>query len=101
VHLSAAKDTPAERRLLTFCTRGDDLLRKLRPGIDGVILATTYGTSTFLPQVWEELSDPEVFLGELCRKHGAPSSAWRTQALLRVEVYQANHFSESDPGLGD
>jgi AmmeMemoRadiSam system protein A len=79
----------------------DDLLRKLRPGIDGVILTTTYGTSTFLPQVWEELPDPEVFLGELCRKHGAPSSAWRTPALLRVEVYQANHFSESDPGLGN
>ncbi len=79
----------------------DDLLRKLRPGIDGVILTTTYGTSTFLPQVWEELTDPEVFLGELCRKHGAPRDAWRTSALLRVDVYQANHFSETDPGLAD
>lgn len=79
----------------------DDLLRKLRPGIDGVILTTTYGTSTFLPQVWEELADPEVFLGELCRKHGAPHDAWRTEALLRVEVYQANHFSEADSGLAD
>ncbi len=79
----------------------DDLLRRLRPGVDGVILTTTYGTSTFLPQVWEELADPELFLGELCRKHGAPRDAWRTKALLRVEVYQANHFSEADAELAD
>lgn len=79
----------------------DDLLRKLCPGVDGVILTTTYGTSTFLPQVWEKLADPQVFLGELCRKHGAPRDAWRTPALLRVEVYQANHFSEADSGLAD
>ncbi|MDD5646242.1 MAG: AmmeMemoRadiSam system protein A [Candidatus Bipolaricaulis sp.] len=79
----------------------DDLLRRLRPGIDGVTLTTSYGTATFLPQVWEELSDPQVFLGELCRKHGAPRDAWRTAALLRVEVYQANHFSEAEPAESD
>jgi AmmeMemoRadiSam system protein A len=79
----------------------DDLIRKLSPGIDGVILTTTYGTSTFLPQVWEQLPDPQVFLGELCRKHGAPSDAWRTDALLRLEVYQVNHFSEPDAELAD
>jgi AmmeMemoRadiSam system protein A len=79
----------------------DDLIRKLSPGIDGVILTTTYGTSTFLPQVWEQLPDPQVFLGELCRKHGAPSDTWRTSALVRVEVYQVNHFSEADGGLTD
>jgi len=79
----------------------DDLIRKLSPGIDGVILTTTYGTSTFLPQVWEQLPDAQVFLGELCRKHGAPSDAWRTDALLRIEVYQVNHFSEPDAELAD
>jgi len=75
----------------------EDLAAQLRPGIDGVILTTTYGSSTFLPQVWEQLPDPRRFLGELCRKHGAPADSWATEALVRVQLYQAEHFSESDP----
>jgi len=73
-----------------------DLVSSLRPGIDGVILTTSSGSSTYLPQVWSQLPDPETFLTELCRKHGAPGDCWRTDELLRVEVYQVNHFGESD-----
>lgn len=72
------------------------LLSSIRPGVDGVILRTSYGTSTFLPQVWEQIPDASTFLAELCRKHGAPSDCWRTKDLLRVEVYQVSHFSEAD-----
>lgn len=74
----------------------EDLLAKLRPGIDGVILTTRYGTSTYLPQVWEQLPDPEVFLTELCRKHGAPGDCWKNGESLKVEVYEVEHFSEED-----
>jgi AmmeMemoRadiSam system protein A len=74
------------------------LTAALRPGIDGVILKTSSGTSTYLPQVWQQLPDVELFLSELCRKHGAAASCWRTKDLLRVEVYQVNHFSEADAG---
>jgi AmmeMemoRadiSam system protein A len=74
------------------------LTASLRPGIDGVILKTTFGTATFLPQVWEQLPDVETFLSELCRKQGAPSDCWRTRDLLRVEVYQVTHFSEAAAG---
>lgn len=74
------------------------LVATLRPGVDGVTLTTTFGTSTFLPQVWEQLPGVEVFLSELCRKQGAPSACWRTAHLLRVEVYQVTHFSEADVG---
>jgi len=74
----------------------DELVEALRPGVDGVILTTAHGSSTYLPQVWEQIPDPEEFLSELCRKHGAPGDCWRTDELLRVEVYQVNHFSESD-----
>ncbi len=74
----------------------DRLTASLRPGVDGVILTTTFGTSTFLPQVWEQLPDVSTFLSELCRKHGAPSACWKTDDLLRVEVYQVNHFSEAN-----
>jgi AmmeMemoRadiSam system protein A len=72
------------------------LTASLRPGIDGVILKTTFGTSTFLPQVWEQIPDVSTFLSELCRKHGAPSACWETKGLLRAEVYQVTHFSEAD-----
>lgn len=72
------------------------LLEALRPGVDGVILKTRYGTSTFLPQVWGQIPDATSFLSELCLKHGAPSDCWTTNDLVRVEVYQVNHFSEAD-----
>jgi len=75
----------------------ESLVATLRPGIDGVILTTTFGSSTYLPQVWEQIPDPEEFLTELCRKHGAPADAWRTDELIRVELYQVNHFGEADP----
>ena len=48
----------------------DDLKQKIRPGIDGVILK--YGTyqATYLPQVWEQLSDFDQFFSTLCQKAG-------------------------------
>jgi len=78
----------------------EELADLLRPGVDGVILTTTYGSSTFLPQVWEQLPDAEMFLGELCRKHGAPADCWKTDELIRVEIYQVNHFEEDVPQPG-
>ncbi len=74
----------------------ESLESSLRPFVDGVILTTTHGTSTFLPQVWEQIPDAATFLGELCRKQGAPGECWKTRDVLRVEVYQVNHFSEAD-----
>ncbi|MGB2983261.1 MAG: AmmeMemoRadiSam system protein A [Candidatus Bipolaricaulia bacterium] len=74
----------------------DELVSILRPGIDGVILTTSFGSSTYLPQVWKQLPDAEQFLTELCRKQGAPGDCWRTDNLLRVEIYQVNHFGEAD-----
>ncbi|MDD5225224.1 MAG: AmmeMemoRadiSam system protein A [bacterium] len=73
-----------------------DLLKKLRPGVDGVVLKTRYGGSTFLPQVWEQLPVPEEFLGHLCRKHGAPAECWREDGI-EVLTYQASVFKEKRP----
>jgi AmmeMemoRadiSam system protein A len=39
---------------LTY-TDADDLLSRLRPGIDGVIIKKGLASATFLPQVWEQL----------------------------------------------
>jgi uncharacterized protein len=70
-----------------------DLIQKLRPGIDGVVLKDGFRRATFLPQVWEKLSDPEVFLGQLCVKMGNPMKAWK-QKKMEVLIYQVEEFHE-------
>jgi len=77
----------------------DDLLLKLCPKKDGVILKTKYGSSTFLPQVWEQLPDKEQFLSYLSRKHGAPGLIWRNNYKnIEVLTYQAIVFGEETYG---
>jgi len=70
-----------------------DLLNKLRPGIDGVILREGRRRATFLPQVWEKLPDKAAFLDQLCAKMGAAPDAWR-QRHLEVLTYQVEEFHE-------
>jgi uncharacterized protein (TIGR00296 family) len=73
----------------------EDLLAKLRPGIDGVYLITRYGRSTFIPQVWETLPDKKDFLSSLCKKHGAPRDTWqKDHKNIIVFTYQAIVLSE-------
>ena len=77
----------------------DELLAKLRPEKDGVILKTKYGSSTFLPQVWKQLPDKEQFLLHLCRKQGAPDMTWRNNYKdIEVLTYQAIVFGEETYG---
>jgi AmmeMemoRadiSam system protein A len=71
----------------------EDLVAKLRPGIDGVTLRRGAAGSTFLPQVWEQLPDPGSFLSHLCQKAGWPADAWR-DGDLDVEIYQVQYFQE-------
>jgi AmmeMemoRadiSam system protein A len=74
-------------------TTPEDLISKLRPCIDGVVLRDGFRRATFLPQVWEKLSDPELFLSHLCQKMGASPFAWR-QKKLEVFTYQVEEFRE-------
>ncbi len=71
----------------------EDLIDKLRPGIDGVTIRKGHAGGTFLPQVWEQLPEPRTFLSHLCMKAGLPSDAWQ-QADLEVETYQVQYFEE-------
>lgn len=71
----------------------DDLIAKLRPEIDGVILKKGYSQATFLPQVWEELKKPEDFLSHLCLKAGLSADCWREEGI-GVEIYQVKKFEE-------
>jgi AmmeMemoRadiSam system protein A len=71
----------------------DDLLNKLHPGVDGVVLKDGLRRATFLPQVWEKLPFPVTFLEHLCQKMGGPADLWR-QRLLEVLIYQVEEFHE-------
>ena len=73
----------------------DDLINKLRPQIDGVILRYQTRRGIFLPQVWEQLPSPELFLNRLCIKMGLNQSVWRS-AKLQVETYQVEQFQEEN-----
>jgi len=70
-----------------------DLLSKLRVNVDGVILRKGSASATFLPQVWEQLPQPEKFLSHLCLKAGLPSDAWR-KGNLDILTYQVQYFEE-------
>ena len=70
----------------------EDLKRELKPGIHGVILSSGRRSSTFLPQVWDQLPDPELFLRHLCEKAGLHGDCWQDQET-EVEVYEAIYFS--------
>ncbi|MBC8177498.1 MAG: AmmeMemoRadiSam system protein A [Desulfobacteraceae bacterium] len=71
----------------------DDLLKKLRPGIDGVIIKKGYHQSTFLPQVWDQLPGKEEFLNHLCLKAGLDEDEWK-KGRIEVSTYQAQAFEE-------
>lgn len=72
---------------------GEELIRALQVGSDGVIIRKGVQGATFLPQVWEQLPRPEDFLSHLCRKGGLPADAWQSEHL-DVSVYRVQYFSE-------
>ena len=51
-------------------------------------------SSTFLPQVWKQLQQPEMFLSQLCLKAGLSSDTWQ-KAGLEVKTYQVQYFEEN------
>lgn len=67
-----------------------DALRRLRPGIDGVILQHGRRRATLLPQVWEQCPDPRDFMAHLKLKAGLPAD-FKAEGV-RLSVYQVEHF---------
>lgn len=65
-----------------------DLVARLRPGIDGLILESGALRGTFLPVVWAHLPDPLEFWWELKRKAGLPEDVF--PADLAVYRYRAD-----------
>jgi AmmeMemoRadiSam system protein A len=76
---------------LTFTNR-DDLLRQLRPGIDGLLVEDGSKHATFLPAVWQALPKKEAFLTQLMLKAGLPAGHW--SSTLRIHRYTCSSFGE-------
>lgn len=85
-----------------------DALARLRPGVDGVVLEFANRRSTFLPQVWEDLAAPEVFLAHLKRKAGLPADFWHQD--VRISRYTVRSWKDeatrapgrdNEPRLGE
>ncbi len=57
-------------------TGESDLLSRLRPGTDGLILACGSRRALFLPDVWETLPEPRDFLAHLKVKAGLRPDYW-------------------------
>jgi len=73
-----------------------DACRRLVPGVDGVILSAGIHRATFLPQVWEQLPDPAVFLAHLKHKAGLPAQGW--PADLHLARYRVEKWVEAQEG---
>ncbi len=74
----------------------DDLISKLRPGIDGVIVRHQKKRATFLPQVWDRIPTPSTFLSMLCEKADLHADHWKT-GNLSVHKYEVESFKENAP----
>ncbi|MDR3299466.1 MAG: AmmeMemoRadiSam system protein A [Candidatus Accumulibacter sp.] len=81
-------DTPEP---LSF-TDEADALGQLRPGTDGLILTCGNHRATFLPQVWEALPAPPLFMQQLKLKAGLPANFWSPR--LRLARYGVRKWKE-------
>ncbi|MCU7946898.1 MAG: AmmeMemoRadiSam system protein A [Candidatus Thiodiazotropha sp. (ex Cardiolucina cf. quadrata)] len=86
IHISVL--TPAEP--LQFDSE-EDLIGKIRPAIDGLILVDGQHRGTFLPSVWESLPDTRSFLYHLKQKAGLPGEYWSDS--LEIYHYETESFS--------
>lgn len=72
-----------------------DALAQLRPGEDGIIFSCGHHRATFLPQVWEQLPEPELFMGRLKQKAGLSAAYWGPD--VRIERYTVTKWKEAAP----
>jgi len=67
-----------------------NLLKQIRPGVDGLILKDGNYRGTFLPSVWKSLPDAKQFLQHLKQKAGLPADHWSDK--LEVWRYTTESF---------
>jgi AmmeMemoRadiSam system protein A len=70
-----------------------DLLLRLTPGVDGLVIIAEGRRATFLPTVWEMLPDRQQFLLALKSKCGLPEKYWSER--LEFQRYRTTSYTES------
>jgi AmmeMemoRadiSam system protein A len=70
-----------------------DLLGRLRPGIDGLVIDAGGRQATFLPRVWTTLPEPKQFLAALKAKCGLAENYWSDR--LEFRRYRTTSYAES------
>ncbi|MCZ6504188.1 MAG: AmmeMemoRadiSam system protein B [Gammaproteobacteria bacterium] len=68
----------------------EELIAKLRPGIDGLIIEYEGKRATYLPSVWSQLADAETFVSELRKKAGLEAGGWHPDTI--VQRYTTEEF---------
>jgi AmmeMemoRadiSam system protein A len=76
---------------VTFASEAD-LLGKVEPRRDGLILRAGAARGTFLPSVWESLPEPRDFLRHLKIKAGLRPDFWSEE--VEILRYRTESFSE-------
>ncbi|MFO7810298.1 MAG: AmmeMemoRadiSam system protein A [Candidatus Delongbacteria bacterium] len=71
----------------------EELKKKIEPGRHGVFLTYSIHSSTFLPQVWEQLPEPDDFFNHLCMKAGLPPEFLKKNKV-KIETYTVEKFEE-------
>ncbi len=73
----------------------EELLEKLNPNLGVILTDKNSGrTSTFLPQVWEQIPDKKVFLNHLCAKAGLNPDYWKHPENIKIQVYEVKKIKE-------
>ena len=71
----------------------DELKQIIKPFKHGVILKLSGHQATFLPQVWEQIPDFDLFFRHLCQKAGLPGSCLDFHP--EIYVYEVKKIEES------
>ena len=73
-----------------------DLLERLTPGMDGLVIVADGRRATFLPKVWDMLPDPRQFLTALKGKCGLADDYWSER--LEFQRYRTTSYVELKRG---
>ncbi len=76
----------------------EELLTKIRPNQDGLVLRERSNKALFLPQIWDTFSSPKEFLAYLKQKAGLPMDYWSpTVKIYRFDVIDLNSGDLENP----
>lgn len=71
-----------------------EALAELRPQVDGIVFQYGHYRSTFLPQVWEQLTSPVTFMAHLKHKAGLHPDFWHDD--IQLYRYTVTKYKEKD-----